>query len=260
MATLIVSKTYADTQILFEADLDAMKASVETFINTTKINDDNLQPAGITGTTKLAALSVSTANLADEGITGPTIASAAVTTAKIIDGSATAAKIDTGAVVAAKIAAAGIPRVALHALNIAVSEPAVTFAANAVTSEPASPYSGLSVAFTPSRTGQPVFITLVGELETYVNSPSAGTLYNIDHVVTLYKDGTGIMHTGLCNSIVANNASYTNYKTEIENVHTFCVHNLTAGVEYTFGMNFHVGASTLRLNGNSLQVSVWELP
>lgn len=47
MPTLTVTKSYADGNILTEADLDNLKTSLETFFNTTKINDTNIQTNGI---------------------------------------------------------------------------------------------------------------------------------------------------------------------------------------------------------------------
>lgn len=53
MPTLTITKTYADGEVLLEADLDAIRSSITTFFNTTKIDDDNIQAAGITRATKL---------------------------------------------------------------------------------------------------------------------------------------------------------------------------------------------------------------
>jgi hypothetical protein len=54
VATLSITKQWANGEILLEADLDFIKSDVETFLNVTKINDDNIQTGGITGSTKLA--------------------------------------------------------------------------------------------------------------------------------------------------------------------------------------------------------------
>lgn len=53
MPTLTVTKTYLDGDVLTEADLDAIRTSIQTFVNTTKLDDSNLQDAGITRATKL---------------------------------------------------------------------------------------------------------------------------------------------------------------------------------------------------------------
>jgi hypothetical protein len=55
MPTLTITKTYQDGDVLLEADLDAIRASITTFINTTKLDDSNIQAAGITRATKLKA-------------------------------------------------------------------------------------------------------------------------------------------------------------------------------------------------------------
>ena len=107
MATISITKGWADGEILLEADLDAIKSGVETFLNTTKINDDNIQTSGITASSKLIDASISTAKLADDcvttakinaaAVTATELASDAVTTAKILDANVTKAKLATGA-------------------------------------------------------------------------------------------------------------------------------------------------------------------
>lgn len=106
MATLSITKNWADGEILLEADLDEIKTDVETFLNTTKINDDNIQTSGITASSKLIDASISTAKLADSAITAAKIASDAVTTAKILDSNVTTAKIADANVTKAKLATA----------------------------------------------------------------------------------------------------------------------------------------------------------
>ncbi len=96
MATLSITKQWANGEVLLEADLDYIKSDTETFLNTTKINDDNIQTGGITGSTKLADLSISAAKLATDS----------VTTAKILDLNVTTGKIADLAVTQAKMAAA----------------------------------------------------------------------------------------------------------------------------------------------------------
>jgi hypothetical protein len=117
MASINISRTYADGVTLFEADLDAICESVEAFINTTKLNDDNIQDAGITASTKLvdgtvtapklASDSVTTAKITDANVTAAKLASDSVTTAKILDANVTTAKIADAAITQAKRAALG---------------------------------------------------------------------------------------------------------------------------------------------------------
>lgn len=106
MAQINVSRTYEDGEILTEADLDVFLDDLETFLNITKINDDNIQDAGINATAKVLNLSVTTAKLAAGAVTTNKIADAAVETAKIADENITTAKIDDEAVTLAKLSTA----------------------------------------------------------------------------------------------------------------------------------------------------------
>lgn len=69
MPALALTKSYLDGEILLEADLDNIKDGIETFLNTTKIDDDNIQNAGITASSKLIDETITTAKLADECVT-----------------------------------------------------------------------------------------------------------------------------------------------------------------------------------------------
>jgi microcystin-dependent protein len=114
MAQISITKDWADGEVLTEADLDNIKDDVETFLNTTKINDDNIQTSGITASTKLVDASITAAKLDsscvttvkinDEAVTTAKLASDAVTTAKILDANVTAAKLATDSVTTAKVA------------------------------------------------------------------------------------------------------------------------------------------------------------
>jgi microcystin-dependent protein len=83
MAQISIRQLYADAEILFASDLDAIVDDIETFLNSTKINDDNIQNSGITASDKLVDASINAAKLASD----------AVTTAKILDANVTRAKI-----------------------------------------------------------------------------------------------------------------------------------------------------------------------
>lgn len=65
MPALSITKTYADNQVLNESDLDNIINDVENFMNTTKLDNVNIQTNGIL-----------TANIADEAITAAKIAAA----------------------------------------------------------------------------------------------------------------------------------------------------------------------------------------
>ena len=85
MPTLSITKTYDDGTVLTEADLDNIKNDVETFLNTTKLDQDNIQTGGINAG-NLATDSVETAKIKDLN----------VTTAKLANNSVTAVKLGTG--------------------------------------------------------------------------------------------------------------------------------------------------------------------
>lgn len=82
MPTLTITKQYDDGTVLTETQLDTAFASVTTFVNTTKLDSDNIQ---------------------DGGLDADTLASSAVTTAKIAAGAVTLAKL------AAEVTAVTLP-------------------------------------------------------------------------------------------------------------------------------------------------------
>ena len=89
---LSITKSYADGDILTEADLDAMRESIQDYINVTKLSSSDIQTGGI-----------ATANIADLAISTDKLASSAVTTAKINDSAVTAAKIAANVITQAKV-------------------------------------------------------------------------------------------------------------------------------------------------------------
>jgi len=113
MPVLSISKTFQDGDVLFEVDLDNIRNDLETFINSTKLNDDNIQDAGITAsskfvdnsltTGKIASGAVTAAKIASDSVSTTKIADSNVTTAKILDSNVTTPKIADGAVTTAKI-------------------------------------------------------------------------------------------------------------------------------------------------------------
>lgn len=83
MPTLSITKEYQDGDILLESDLDAIKTSLETWANTTKLDDDNIQNSGITASSKLVDGSVTASKLGTNAVTTAKLNASAVTTAKI---------------------------------------------------------------------------------------------------------------------------------------------------------------------------------
>lgn len=132
MSSLSVTRSYDDGEVLVRSDLDAFLDDIETFINVTKINDDNIQNSGITGSTKLLNQSVTAAKLAadavetlkilDGAVTAPKIAADAVTTAKILDANVTAAKLATDSVTTIKIVDSNVTTAKIADANVTTAK------------------------------------------------------------------------------------------------------------------------------------------
>lgn len=132
MPLLTVTKTYADLQVLNESDLDNIKNSIETFINITKLDEDNLQNLAVTTTKianaavtdiKLATDSVTTLKIKDLNVTVDKLAADSVTTTKIKDLNVTLAKmaansVDSSKIVDGSIAAADLGTDAVETAKI----------------------------------------------------------------------------------------------------------------------------------------------
>lgn len=104
MAQIDITRSYEDGEALLEADLDAIRQDTEDFVNVTKLNDDNFQPNGIHGDTKLVDASITAATIAAGAINSSKIQASAITTEKIQDSAITDDKLAASSVTAAKIA------------------------------------------------------------------------------------------------------------------------------------------------------------
>lgn len=82
MATLNVNKQYADGTILTENQLDAAFSSIETFLNITGINSDNIQDNSITAS-ELQSSSVTESKIATDSVTTTKMADSSITMAKL---------------------------------------------------------------------------------------------------------------------------------------------------------------------------------
>jgi len=172
MPTLSISKTYRDGDVLFEADLDSIKSSIETFINTTKLDDDNIQDNGITGSTKLIDSTITSAKFAAESITATLLDTNAVTTAKIGESAVTTAKINDLAVTTAKIADLNVTTAKLAAgAATTVKKQSPTVEQSAGTGA-----SGVTVNSTSFTLVDDVSITTTGGPLFCLVGPKSGTL------------------------------------------------------------------------------------
>lgn len=177
MAQIVVSKTYADGDILFEADLDAIKDSIETFLNVTKINDDNLQDQGIDGSTKLADLSVTSAKLAANAVTTSKLASNAVTADKLAANSVTTSKIIDEAVTAAKLADGSITTSKLEARAISTdgSDPGLGGISTNLISQTRTSTGDYTNTITLTVSGNSPVIVMLNRGAVVVSQTSSGT-------------------------------------------------------------------------------------
>lgn len=103
MAVLDISRLYSDGEVLTEAQLDTIRQDIETFFNSTKIDNDNIQNSGLTASAKLTALSVTQNKFKDEAVTTSKIVDEAVTEDKVASNAATEDKLADNAVTQAKI-------------------------------------------------------------------------------------------------------------------------------------------------------------
>lgn len=172
MSAIDLPREYADGEILLAADLDAFLDAIETFLNITKLNDENLQNGGITASLKLVNASVTNAKMAADSVdttqivndavnrdkiaanvagTGLAqnvngsleITTSGVATAMIADSAVTTAKINDGAVTQAK-------RVALGQQ---------TSSASASTNTTSTTYIDIpNLTLSITTTGRPVFV------------------------------------------------------------------------------------------------------
>lgn len=169
--------------------MDAFLDDLENFLNTTKIDNSNIQDGGIDGSLKLTTASVVESKLASAAVTTSKIADASITTAKIIDANITTAKIADSNVTTAKIADSNVTTAKIADSNVTtakLADGAVTAAKKAALGQQTSGSSGywttasgsysavtnLSVSIT--TTGRPVFIGLISD----------GDLVNVHYIAS----------------------------------------------------------------------------
>lgn len=222
MASIDITRAYLDGEILFASDVDAIIDAIETFLNVTKLTDDNISNSGITGSLKLVNASVTnaklatdavgTTNIVDGAVTTAKIAASAITTAKIADGAVTNAKIATDAVDSSNIVDGSVTRVKLAAPNYVISSSS-TGVFN-TTSATATAVTNASVTIT--LTGRPVLIgTMAAEGATDARIDSTDLSYtagtNISLTIYIYKAGTLLTQFTLTDSTGGGVTSLVNY-------------------------------------------------
>jgi hypothetical protein len=211
MASIDLTRSYNNGEPLLEADLDAIQTDVKTFLNVTKINDDNLQTNSIDAETKIVSSSITTAKIAVGSITTDKIASSAITTAKLNDASVddaalnalsiTTALIATGAVTGAKITAANVTAAKRESVGQQLSS-LVNF----------STTSGSEVDVTAATasittTGKPVMIWLQKSTTT-AGAGLSIPVVSADIIYKIYRDASVVATFNLRHYYNGSTASY----------------------------------------------------
>ncbi len=174
MPALNVSKTYDLGDVLFEADLDTIKDSLETFYNETGIDDDNIQDNSITASSKFIDSTVTTATLADINIGTDRLATDSVTTAKFAASAVTTDKFADNSVTRAKLATA--------------NQNASAEFNNSVTGINQTATMG---SVTLTTTGRPVLVTLAPDssgITTVIGRFDLANKSEIEFYVEIYRD------------------------------------------------------------------------
>ena len=179
MPVLDITRGYREGEIFLEEHIDSICDAVETLVNTTKVDDENIQSGGIE-TAVLIDTSVSTAKIADLAITTIKIADTAVTTAKILDSAVTAAKIANSAVTTAKInnSAVDVSKITAGAItNIKLSTVGEQVSTEGTQTVTASGFTSVcSVSFTTDSTAvRTVWVKLQGSSTNSASPSYVGT-------------------------------------------------------------------------------------
>ena len=178
MATLTVTKTYVDASLLSASDLDGIVDSIETFLNTTLLNGDNIQDGGVTSAALtansvtsdiLASDSVEEAGLADAAVETTQLGSGAAETADIADAAVTTAKILDATVATADIADSAVTYAELEERSTGTSAGNVAFssAVSSFTHTVDDAFDDTAVYITDlqvtlTTTGKPLVVGLMG--------------------------------------------------------------------------------------------------
>lgn len=153
MPTLSITKSYADSTILSESDLDNIKTSIETFMNTTKLDASNIQDGAIT------------ADLIAAAVAGNGLAGGAGTALSVnVDGSTIEINSDT-----LRVKDGGITQVKQGAMAYDVSASTTS----TITSTSYVNVTNLSVEIT--TTGRPVLLMLTGGSNSAIGAQDSAT-------------------------------------------------------------------------------------
>lgn len=195
MPAFSMTKNWDDGTALTESQLDDIKTSVETFLNVTKLDSDNIQTGGIS-TAALATNAVTTIKITDLNVTTGKINDLAVTTGKINDLAVTTAKIDDLGVTTGKIAAGAVTQAKRASLDEVLSSSSGNFTMASTSYTDVTNLSCASVV----TTGRRVVIALVPDGDTtnvarIAHDETLGASGNLTSTFKLVRDSTD---AGLC--------------------------------------------------------------
>lgn len=196
MAQLDIRRNYATGEVLLQQDLDAIVDDLETFLNYTKLNDDNIQDASITASTKVEAASINGPKFKNNAITTAKLASDSVTTDSIYDAAVTTAKLATDSVNTDQLAASAVTTSKFDASAITAAKMSSNYATSHTIGQVGGS-SGDTVSATITTSGRPVMIFLQpgatagggGRIVTY-----ARTSMSSDEGLSFKRDATLISY------------------------------------------------------------------
>ncbi len=272
MASLNVTRSYDDGEVLVRADLDAFLDDLETFFNATKINDDNIQNSGITGSTKLlngsvtasklGTGSVTTAKLDDLAVTSAKIANGGVATINILDANVTVAKLATDSVSTIKIIDANVTTGKLA--NDAVTNPKLAddavqtenILASAVTTAKINDGAVTNAKMTPAYSNDTLTGTNV--VEGSVSYVQGTAITTVGRPVTIGLYGGSISAT--CGSGAVNETNIGVYRYDtVALTHTAVSNLLSQAVSGTTSTNYSVINPTMLIDTPSAGTYQYEI-
>ena len=157
MPTFSFTKSYQDDVDLTEQQLDDGFESVEDFLNTTKIDADNIQNAAITNPL-IATGAVDSNEIAADAVINTKIAADAVQTSQIQDSAVTTPKINDGDVTTAKLNDNAVTRAKQEAVGQQISSSSGSFSTS---NGSLTDVTNLSVTLT--TTGRPVILAIISD-------------------------------------------------------------------------------------------------
>ena len=201
MAQIDVRRLYASNTAPTQGQIDAIVDDAETFVNLTKLNNDNVQDDGITGSTKIDDESINTAKIQNSCLTAAKITDANVTTAKIADSAVTTDKIANSNVTTAKIANGAVTtaKIADNAVTTAKISPVIAVSSDQTFSQgftsEANPTTSSMGGATITTTGKPVVLGLMANASgsSYIGALfTAGASTFMQYSCWFYRDGVRI--------------------------------------------------------------------